>query len=112
MFGIAQHWLYLGLAIGLGVCGTLCMKESHGFRQHRWSAAMVIFYLLGFSCLAMTVKVIPIGTTYAIWSGMGTAMIALVGIFHYHEPAPPLKILSIALIIIGVVGLNLVGSSH
>jgi len=112
MLGVAQHWFYLAVAIGLGVCGTLCMKESDGFRNLRYSAAMAIFYLLGFSCLAMTVEVIPIGVTYAIWSGLGTAMIALVDIFHYHEPASPLKVLSIVLIVVGVVGINLAGGGH
>ena len=109
MFGFPQHWSYHGLAVGLGACGTLCLNESHGFRNLRWSAAMVIFYLLSFSCLAMTVKVIPISVTYAIWSGLGTAMIALVDILHYHESASPIQILSIVLIISGVVGINLAG---
>ena len=109
---VAKHWLYLALAIGLEVCGTLSMKESRGFANLYWSAAMVLFYLLCFGCLAMAVKAIPISAAYAIWSGLGTALIVLVGILYYHESAQPLKLLSMALVVVGVIGLRLVDSGH
>lgn len=107
-----RHWLYLALAIGFEVCGTLSMRLSNGFQNLRWSAAMVLLYLVCFGFLAMAVKVIPVSAAYAIWSGLGTALVVLVGIVQFHESAHPLKLLSIALIVVGVVGLRLVGSEH
>ena len=105
---MTKHWLYLALAIGFEVCGTLSMKESQGFQSLHWAGAMVAFYLLCFVFLAMAVKSIPISAAYAIWSGLGTALVVMAGIFYYQESADPLKLVFIGLIVTGVVGLRLV----
>ena len=102
-----QQWLYLTMAIGLEVCGTLSMKASQELTNARWAVAMAIFYLLSFACMAMALGRINVSTAYAIWSGLGTAIIAIVGILHYHEPYNLLKLLSLVLIVVGVVGLKL-----
>jgi multidrug transporter EmrE-like cation transporter len=107
-----QAWLYLSLAIGLEVCGTLSMRASLGFTVPRWAAAMVIFYLLSFGCMAVAIKAIPVSTAYAIWSAAGTAIIAAVGIMHFGESHSPLKIICLVLIIFGVVGLKMAESAE
>jgi small multidrug resistance pump len=107
-----MYWLFLVLAIVAEVAGTSCMKLSSGFTQLLPSVAMVIFYGLSLSALTMALKKIEVSVAYAIWSGLGTALIAIIGIFGFKEPATALKIMSILLIIIGVVGLNFSGGTH
>ena len=68
------------------------------------------FFAVAFWLLALVLKHLSVGTTYAIWSAVGTAVIALVGIAAYGEGASPLKLASLALIIVGVIGLNAAGA--
>ena len=74
------------------------------------SAFVVLGYGISFWLLALVLRELSVGTTYAVWSAAGTALIAVVGMFAFGEPATALKVASLALIIIGVVGLNLAGS--
>jgi small multidrug resistance pump len=102
----------LAIAIGIEVVGTLALRASDGFSRPLPTAITVVSYLTAFWLLALIVREIPISTTYAIWSGVGTAVIAAIGIALLGEPAGAVKVLSIALIVVGVVGLNLSGASH
>ncbi|MCK5720118.1 MAG: multidrug efflux SMR transporter [Thiomargarita sp.] len=106
-----MSWILLIIAIVLEVSGTVCMKLSDGFTKTIPIIAMLVFYGLGLSLLALTLKVIEIGTAYAVWSGLGTALIAGIGIIWFKEPATMIKFFSIALIIAGVIGLN-IGGGH
>ncbi len=103
-------WFYLVVAILLEVTGTTFMKLSSGFTRLAPSCLMVAFYILSFSALTLAVKRIEISTAYAIWSGVGTALIAVIGIMIFKETLTPVKILSILLIIVGVVGLKATAS--
>ncbi len=105
-------WLLLILAIVLEVFGTLCMKLSEGFTKLIPVIAMLTFYAVGLSLLAITLKTIDISIAYAVWSGLGTALIAIIGMVWFKEPFTALKIFSLFLIILGVVGLNLGGGGH
>lgn len=100
-------WFYLIIAIILEVSGTISMKLSEGFSKLVPSVAMMVFYLLGLSLLAIALRRIDVSIAYAVWSGLGTALIAMVGILWFKEPATALKIISIGLIILGVFGLNI-----
>ena len=71
---------------------------------------MVVGYGLSFWMLALVLRDMPIGLTYAVWAAVGTALIAAIGIVAFGEPATTLKLLSLGLIIAGVVGLNMAGS--
>jgi len=99
-------WAFLILAIILEVSGTIAMKLSEGFTRLAPLIAMFVFYMLGLSVLALVLKRIDVGVAYAVWSGLGTALIAAIGVFWFKEPLTTIKIISICLIIIGVVGLN------
>jgi small multidrug resistance pump len=103
-----MEWVFLGFAILFEITGTVCLKLSEGFS--RLAPTLVIFpaYAVSFTFLALAVKVLPISVAYAIWSGVGTAVIALIGILWLREPASIAKLLCIALVIAGVVGLHLV----
>jgi small multidrug resistance pump len=106
-----MSWVLLIAAICMEVCGTTCMKLSEGFT--RWLPSVLIFVFYGFAFIFMTyaVRKLDLSLTYAIWSGVGTFLIALIGLFWFKEPFTLLKAVSMALIIVGVVGLNLGGSS-
>ncbi len=107
-----MSWLFLFLAIISEVTGTTCMKLSAGFTHLLPSVAMAIFYGISLASLTMAIKTINISTAYAVWSGLGTVLIAVIGILWFKEPAPALKIISIALVVIGVIGINLGSTTH
>jgi multidrug transporter EmrE-like cation transporter len=102
--------LFLAIAIVAEVAGTIALKYTDGFTNPGPSALVVVGYALSFWMLALVLRELPIGLTYAVWAAAGTALIAAVGIFAFGEPATTLKLLSLGLIIAGVVGLNLAGS--
>lgn len=106
-----MSWVYMIAAIVLEVSGTTCMKLSEGFTRRGPAVLVVIFYGLSLTALTFALKRIDVSVAYAIWSGLGTALIATIGILWFREPATALKFVSIALIIIGVLGLHL-GSAH
>ena len=105
-------WLYLILAILLEVSGTTCMKLSQGFTKVVPSILLFVFYTLSFSMLTLALKRIDVSIAYAVWSGVGTALIATIGVLWFKEPATAVKLVSLGLIILGVVGLNLSGGTH
>ncbi len=105
-------WLYLVLAILLEVSGTTCMKLSEGFTRMVPSILLVVFYTLSFGMLTLALKKIDVSVAYAIWSGVGTALIASIGVLWFKEPATAMKLISLGLIIMGVAGLNLSGGAH
>jgi small multidrug resistance pump len=102
----------LTLAILAEVIGTVALRESDGFSRPWPSAVMAIAYLASFWLLALTLRHIPLSVTYAVWSAVGTAAIAAIGIAAFGESLNALKLASLTLIIAGVIGLNLAGASH
>lgn len=104
-----MSYLYLGLAIIFEVTGTVLMKLSDGLTKIVPAIFMLIFYLLSLIMLTLTLKTIEVGKAYAIWAGLGTALIVSIGIVFFKETINIQKIIFILLIIIGVVGLNLIG---
>jgi len=102
-----MSWIYLILAIITEVIGTGALKLSHGFTKIVPSIVMLAFYGLAFAFLTLAVKKIDVSIAYALWAGMSAALIAAIGILYFKEPATAIKIASIALIVLGVVGLTL-----
>ena len=100
-------WLYLTLTIALEVCDTPSMKFSEGFLKLMPPIMIFAFYSLSFALFTLVLKTIDVSVAYAIWAGLGVLLITLVGIFWFDESTSALKIASIGLIIIGVVGLRL-----
>lgn len=101
----------LAAAIAAEVAGTTAMKFSEGFSRLWPSLFTVVGYLLAFTLLAQTLKTLSVGTAYAIWAGIGTAAVAAIGMLFLGESANLVKISGIALVIAGVVVLNL-GGAH
>ena len=102
-----MHWLFLAGAILFEVAGTTSMKLSHGFTRLTPSILIFVFYAISFVSLTFAVKKIDMSVSYAIWSGVGTALIALIGVLYFKESMTTLKFFSLVLIILGVIGLNL-----
>lgn len=105
-------WLFLILAIMFEVAGTIAMKLSEGFTKLTPSILLFIFYSISFAFVTISLKKIDMSITYAVWSGLGTAMITIIGIYYFKEPATIMKFASIGLIILGLIGLNAGGNSH
>jgi small multidrug resistance pump len=98
------------VAIGLEVMGTSCLKLSEQFTKLWPTVGVTAGYVGSFAALALALKTFEVGTAYAIWSGVGTAAIAVVGYYVLDESLGPVKLGGIGLIIAGVVVLNLAGS--
>ncbi|MCF8068094.1 MAG: multidrug efflux SMR transporter [Desulfobacterales bacterium] len=105
-------WILLACAIMFEVAGTTAMKLSGGFSKLIPSILIFVCYGLCFTVLTFTLKKIEVSTVYAIWSGVGTALIAVIGILYFKESVSFIKVISIALIIAGVVGLQLGTNAH
>jgi small multidrug resistance pump len=103
-------WLYLTVSILTEVAGTTCLKLSDGFSRVIPALLVVLFYGLSFFFFALALKRIDLGVGYAIWAGVGTALVSVIGMTLFAEPVTPVKALSIAAIVAGVVGLNLSGA--
>ncbi|MFD6277643.1 DMT family transporter [Streptomyces sp. NPDC060209] len=101
----------LAAAIAAEVAATTAMKYSEGFTRLWPSLVTVVGYVLAFALLAQTLKTLSIGTAYAIWAGVGTAAVAAIGILWMGESMGLAKLAGIALIIAGVIVLNL-GGAH
>lgn len=106
-----MDWLNLALAIVFEIGGTTMMKFTAGFTRLLPSSAVVVLYVISTVFMNFAVRTIDLGIVYAIWSGVGTASITLIGFWFFHEPLTLIKVGSIVLIVLGVIGLNL-GGGH
>ncbi|MGH7243532.1 MAG: DMT family transporter [Phycisphaerales bacterium] len=102
-----MHWLYLTIAIAFEVGWALAMKKSDGLTRLPWTISFAVMYLLSAAFLALATKKMDIGLAYAMWAGVGMALIATFGIVFLKESASLLRIASLALVLLGVVGLKL-----
>ncbi|NDI85889.1 DMT family transporter [Undibacterium crateris] len=102
-----MNWLFLGLAIVCEVIATSALKASDGFTRLWPSVILMLGYSASFYCLSMTLRTIPVGIAYAIWSGVGVVLISLVAWILYGQKLDLAAMLGIALIVAGVVVLNL-----
>lgn len=98
--------LILFLAVASEVLGTAGLKASEGFSRVVPTVVVVVAYGAAFYLLSLSLQQIPLGVTYAIWSGLGTVGAVLVGVMVWQESLGPARIIAIGLIVIGVVMLN------
>ncbi len=107
---MAMAWTWLFVAGFLEIIFALCLKMSEGFTRLPFTVAFAITALLSLYSLTRAMACIPIGTAYAVWTGIGATGIAIVGIFYFGEPVTFARIFFIALLITAIVGLKLVSS--
>lgn len=103
---VAQAWAVLTVAILLEVAGTTSMRLSEGFTRITPSVLIFVFYASSFALNTLVIRVLGLSVVYGVWSGVGTVLTAIIGIFYFKEPATALKMVSISLIVIGVMGLH------
>lgn len=103
---MATAYVYLATAIIFEVLGTITMKYSEGFTKVIPVILTVVCHGICFVALAMALKSLPISIVYAIWAGVGTAIMAVLGQLFFNEPLHFQKVLATSLIILGVVMLN------
>ena len=100
-------WVYLLLAGLLEIAWMAGMKYSDGFSRLVPSVLTVAALVGSFILLLFAIRTIPMGTAYAVWTGVGAAGAAIVGILHFDEPADLARLLCVAVVVAGVVGLKL-----
>lgn len=98
--------LLLLAAIAAEVAATSTLPRTDGFRNPGWTAAVLLGYAVSIWLLSLVVRTIPVSVTYAIWAGLGTAAVAVVGVLWLGERLDLLKAVAIAMIVVGVVVLN------
>jgi small multidrug resistance pump len=101
-----MKWLYLSIAIVSEVVGTSALKSSDGFTKLLPSILVILAYVTSFYFLSLTLRVIPVGIAYAIWSGVGIVLLSLIGWFLYGQKLDLPAFMGIGLITAGVVVLN------
>jgi small multidrug resistance pump len=107
-----DSWYYLSIAIIFGVLGTISMKLSQGLKNWKPTISLFFCYLICFVALTMALKRIDMSIVYAIWSGVGTIIIALVGVAIFDESFSLKKLISLLLIVLGVIGIHLSNVAH
>ena len=106
-----MHWLYLAIAIVAEVIGTSALKASDGFTKLYPSLIVIVGYGVAFYFLSLTLRTIPVGIAYAIWSGVGIVLISLIGGLAFNQKLDLPALLGISLIAAGVAVLNLFSKS-
>lgn len=104
-------WIYLSAAIASEVVGTVYLRYTDGFTNPGPSVLVVATYAASLWLTALALRELEISLAYAVWAGVGTAAVAVIGMAAMGESVNALKLASIALVIGGVVGLNLSGAS-
>ncbi|MBY0499822.1 small multidrug resistance pump [Nitrosomonas ureae] len=102
-----QHWIFLSIAIISEVIATSCLKASEGFTRLWPSLVVIVGYVLAFYLLSLTLKTIPVGVAYAIWSGAGLVLIALSGWFFFGQSLDIPAMVGLTLIVAGIVVINM-----
>ena len=106
-----QSYLYLAIAIAAEVCATSALKASESFTRLWPSVVVVIGYAIAFGFLSLTLRTIPVGISYAIWSGVGIVLISAVGWVWFGQALDTPALIGLALIVAGVLVVNLFSKS-
>ena len=99
--------IFLTMAILFEVAGTTMMKLSEGFTKPLYSVALFLSYIGSLVFLTLTLKFFEISVVYAVWSGVGIAVISIIGLIYFGEKMDFVKSISLILVILGVIGLNI-----
>ena len=101
-----MEWIFLFAAGLLEVFWSTCLKLSEGFSVIKFSILTVIGMIFSFVFLSQATKVLPLGTAYAVWTGIGALGAVIAGIVLFHESVSPVRLFFVALLLIGIIGLK------
>lgn len=107
-----MHYLYLIIAIATEIIGTSFLKTSEGFTKLWPTIGTLLSFGICFYFLSLTIKFLPLNVTYATWAGLGLVLTTVVSVIVFKENVNLISVISIGLIVIGVVLLNVFGTSH
>ena len=99
-------WLFLLVAGALEVFWSTCLKFSQGLTVPKFTVCTIVGMVLSFLYLSQATKVLPLGTSYAIWTGIGALGAVVVGVVIFHESLSPARLLFVALLLVGIIGLK------
>ena len=104
-------WLMLIAAAVFEIAFALSLKPSEGFSRFWPTAGVLVFGVISVVLLSRTLDRLPVGTAYAVWTGLGSLGVVIVGVVLFGEPLTPARVASITLIVVGVVGLRITGAA-
>ena len=99
-------WIFLLIAGALEVFWSTCLKFSQGLTVPKFSVPTVVGMILSFVFLSQATKVLPLGTSYAIWTGIGALGAVIVGVALFHESVSPARMVFVVLLLVGIIGLK------
>lgn len=105
-----MHWIMLFIAGLLEIVWALMLKQSDGFTKPVPTAIFVVAMIASMVLLAQALRVLPVGTAYAIWTGIGAAGTAILGMIFLGESRDVIKLVSLVMIVAGIIGLRLSSS--
>lgn len=103
---LVEGWICLSIAILFGVLGTVAMKLSVGLQKLKPTLLLIIFYTIAFIAMTFALKYIELSVLYAVWSGVGTLLVAIIGMLYFNESLSMRKIIFLFLIVLGVIGIH------
>lgn len=106
-----MHWLFLAVAVVFETVGTVALQASHQFTRPWPSAVVLVSYAVCFYLLSFTLRAMPVGIVYALWSGLGICLISAIAWVVYGQKLDPAAIAGMALIIAGIAVINLFSAS-
>ncbi|OZI71431.1 DMT family transporter [Bordetella genomosp. 12] len=106
-----MKWVFLAVAIAAEIVATSALKASDGFSRLLPSIITVAGYMVSFYFLSLTLRELPVGIAYAVWSGVGIVAISLIGVFLFQQTLDLAAILGIVLIVAGVIVMNVFSKS-
>lgn len=112
MTQVTEAWIFLIIAITFSVSGTILMKISKGLRYLRPTIFCGLSYTIAFAAMTITMKTIQLSVVYAVWSGVGTVLVSMVGVLYFNEHLSRRKVLFLLLIVMGVIGIHLGDTIH
>lgn len=101
-----MEWAFLVIAGGLEVFWSTCMKYSNGFTEIKYTILTIVGMIFSFLFLSQATKTLPLGTAYAVWTGIGALGAVIVGIVLFKEPVTAARIFFVSLLLVGIVGLK------
>jgi len=106
-----HHYIWLFIAVAAETMGTTALQASQQFTRLWPTLAVVVFYGISFYCLGLTLKVMPVGVVYALWSGLGIILIAIIGFVLFNQRLDWPAVLGLAMIIGGILTIHLFSSA-
>jgi quaternary ammonium compound-resistance protein SugE len=105
-------WLLLVIAGLLEIVWSISMKASDGFTKPQFTSITLVAAAFSFWLLGLALRQLPVGTAYAAWTGIGAVGAAILGIVFFQEPVTAARVICIAFIVVGIVGLEFLGGAH